>query len=153
MARGHGGGGHRLHVPGGVEHRDDLDRWAAYLDDLGIGHSHINDVTDPFAYATLTVRDPDCSAGASGRSDGPVSVHRPAAHDWAAGLTLDPDEMVVVETVQATNGPIIVEALRDAGIEAVAVEAFDAVTARHAVQMKVPRRQVREATEVLDRLR
>jgi hypothetical protein len=33
------------------------------------------------------------------------------------------------------------------------VKAFDAVTARHAVQMKVPRRQVREATEVLDRLR
>lgn len=48
---------------------------------------------------------------------------------------------------------MVTEALRDAGIEAVAVEAFDAVTARHAVQVTVPRRQVREATEVLDRLR
>jgi hypothetical protein len=66
---------------------------------------------------------------------------------------LDPDELVVLETVQAPNGPMMVEALRDAGIEAVAVEAFDAVTARHAVQMKVPRRQVQEATEVLDNLR
>lgn len=66
---------------------------------------------------------------------------------------LDPDEMVVLETVQAPNGPMTVEALRDAGIEAVAVEAFDAVTARHAVQLTVPRRQVRDATEVLDRLR
>lgn len=66
---------------------------------------------------------------------------------------LDPNELVVVETVQAPNGPMTVEALRDAGIEAVMVEAFDAVTARHAVQMKVPRRQVREATEVLDRQR
>jgi uncharacterized protein with von Willebrand factor type A (vWA) domain len=66
---------------------------------------------------------------------------------------LDPDELVVLETVPGHNGPMMVEALRDAGIEAVAVEAFDAVTARHAVQMKVPRRQVREATEVLDRLR
>jgi hypothetical protein len=66
---------------------------------------------------------------------------------------LDPNELVVLETVPALNGPMLVEALRDAGIEAVAVEAFDAVTARHAVQMTVPRRQVREATEVLDSLR
>jgi hypothetical protein len=66
---------------------------------------------------------------------------------------LDPNELVVLETVPAPNGPMLVEALRDAGIEAVAVEAFDAVTARHAVQMKVPRRQVSEATEVLDSLR
>lgn len=66
---------------------------------------------------------------------------------------LDPNELVVLETVQAPNGPMVTEALRDAGVEAVAVEAFDAVTARHAVQVKVPRRQVREATEVLDRLR
>jgi glyoxylase I family protein len=47
------------HLALSVEHREDLDRWAAYLDELRIGHSHVNDVTDPFAYATLVVRDPD----------------------------------------------------------------------------------------------
>jgi hypothetical protein len=65
----------------------------------------------------------------------------------------DPDELVVVETVPAVNGPMTVEKLRDAGIEAVSHEAFDAVTARHAVQVKVPRRQHQEATELLDSLR
>ena len=53
----------------------------------------------------------------------------------------------------AVNGPMTVESLRDAGIEAVSHEAFDAVTARHAVQVKVPRRQHQEATELLDSLR
>lgn len=66
---------------------------------------------------------------------------------------LDPDELVEVETVPAPNGLMTVETLVSAGIEALPVEAFDAVTARHTVQIKVPRRQLREATEVLDSLR
>jgi hypothetical protein len=65
----------------------------------------------------------------------------------------DPDELVVVETVSVANGPMTVEKLRDAGIEAVAHEGFDAVTARHAVQIKVPRRHHQQATELLDSLR
>jgi hypothetical protein len=66
---------------------------------------------------------------------------------------LDPDELVVIETVPAPNAPMTLEKLREAGIEGVAHEAFDAVTARHAVQIKVPRRQHQEATALLDSLR
>jgi hypothetical protein len=41
----------------------------------------------------------------------------------------DPDALVEVGTVFLHQGPLTVEALRDAGIEATMVEAFDAPTA------------------------
>jgi hypothetical protein len=66
---------------------------------------------------------------------------------------LDPNELVEVETVPAANGPMTVETLRSAGIDAIPFEAFDSVTAVHSAQIKVPRRQLGEAAKLLDRLR
>ena len=47
------------HLAFGVTHRDELDRWVSHFDALGLAHSGINDVTEPFPFATLIVRDPD----------------------------------------------------------------------------------------------
>jgi len=47
------------HLALGVAQRDDLVAWAEHLDALGVAHSRINDVNEPFPYATLIVRDPD----------------------------------------------------------------------------------------------
>lgn len=47
------------HLAVGVATRDDLDRWVEHLDALGVAHSDINDVTEPFPAATLCFRDPD----------------------------------------------------------------------------------------------
>ncbi len=60
----------------------------------------------------------------------------------------DPDELVEVGTVSLPEGPLTVESLRDAGIEAGMVEAFDAPTAQARARIMVPRRQVAAATEV-----
>lgn len=47
------------HLSLGVASRDDMDQWAAHLDALGIEHSTIADITEPFPAATLCFRDPD----------------------------------------------------------------------------------------------
>jgi catechol 2,3-dioxygenase-like lactoylglutathione lyase family enzyme len=47
------------HLGIGVATREDLDRWVAHLDALGVAHSPINDITEPFPAATLCFRDPD----------------------------------------------------------------------------------------------
>lgn len=65
----------------------------------------------------------------------------------------DPDELVEVETVPVANGPLALEALRGAGVEAVGLDSFNAATGHYAVQVKVPRHQLQDATEVLDDLR
>jgi hypothetical protein len=61
----------------------------------------------------------------------------------------DPDELVDVGTVVFAEGPLTVEALRDAGIEATMLEAFDAPTAVTRARIMVRRRQAAAATEVL----
>jgi catechol-2,3-dioxygenase len=47
------------HLAIGVTTREDLDRWVEHLDALGVEHSTINDITEPFPAATLCFRDPD----------------------------------------------------------------------------------------------
>lgn len=47
------------HLAMGVAAREELDHWLDYLDAIGVGHSAINEVSEPFSYATLIVRDPD----------------------------------------------------------------------------------------------
>lgn len=47
------------HVGFGVASRDELDRWAAKLDGLGIEHSGVRDLEGPAPFATLVFRDPD----------------------------------------------------------------------------------------------
>ncbi|MEU6816682.1 VOC family protein [Streptomyces sp. NPDC046860] len=47
------------HVSFQVSAREDLETWAAWLDELGIAHTGIRDETEPFAYSTLVFRDPD----------------------------------------------------------------------------------------------
>ena len=47
------------HVAIGVTERAELDSWVDHLDALGVAHSDVNDVTEPFPFATLIVRDPD----------------------------------------------------------------------------------------------
>ena len=47
------------HLAIGVAAREDLDRWVEHLDGLGVEHSKINDITEPFPAATLCFRDPD----------------------------------------------------------------------------------------------
>lgn len=47
------------HLAFGVDRRDTLDRWAAWLDTLSVPHDGVVDRTDPTGYATLEFRDPD----------------------------------------------------------------------------------------------
>lgn len=47
------------HLSIGVATREDLDQWVEHLDALGIEHSKIDDITEPFPAATLCFRDPD----------------------------------------------------------------------------------------------
>ena len=47
------------HVGLMVAQRSDLDDWAARLDQLGVGHSGVSDVSDPMPYSALVFRDPD----------------------------------------------------------------------------------------------
>lgn len=47
------------HLAIGVATREDLDRWVEHLDALGVEHSTINNMTEPFPAATLSFRDPD----------------------------------------------------------------------------------------------
>lgn len=47
------------HVGFNVASREDLDAWAAWLDELGVEHSGVRTGSEPFPYATLVFRDPD----------------------------------------------------------------------------------------------
>ncbi len=47
------------HIGFGVASRADLDAWVAKLDELGVEHSGIRDITEPVPFATLVFRDPD----------------------------------------------------------------------------------------------
>ena len=47
------------HLAIGVARREDLDGWVDHLDALGVEHSGINELTEPFPAATLCFRDPD----------------------------------------------------------------------------------------------
>jgi catechol 2,3-dioxygenase-like lactoylglutathione lyase family enzyme len=46
------------HVGFNVATREDLEAWAAWLDELGIEHSGIRDGDEPFAFATLVIPRP-----------------------------------------------------------------------------------------------
>jgi len=47
------------HVAIAVASRDELDRWVEHLDAIGVAHSGVTDVDEPFPFAALVVRDPD----------------------------------------------------------------------------------------------
>lgn len=47
------------HLAIGVAHHDDLDRWAAWLDESGVEHSGVIDATEPMPYSVIVFRDPD----------------------------------------------------------------------------------------------
>jgi glyoxylase I family protein len=47
------------HISFGVAERSALDEWVAWLDEQGVEHSGVNDVTEPVPYSTLVFRDPD----------------------------------------------------------------------------------------------
>lgn len=66
---------------------------------------------------------------------------------------VDGDEFVDLEVVPLHRGPITIGTLEEAGIEAQAVEEFNAATAQSATMIKVRRRQHAEATALLDGLR
>lgn len=72
---------------------------------------------------------------------------------WGEAPEPDPAELVEVETVPVADGPRIVTVLRSAGLDATGLDSFHAGTGLYAVQVKVPRHQLREATELLDTLR
>ena len=61
----------------------------------------------------------------------------------------DPDEPVEVGMVLLPEGPLTIEALRDAGIEATLIEAFDAPTATTRARIMVRRRDADAASAVL----
>ena len=42
-----------------VADRAALDRWVAKLDELGVAHSGVRDITTPVPFSTLVFRDPD----------------------------------------------------------------------------------------------
>ncbi|GAA1847861.1 VOC family protein [Pseudonocardia ailaonensis] len=47
------------HLAWGVSAREDLDAWAAWLDENGVEHSGVTDKTEPMPYSTVVFRDPD----------------------------------------------------------------------------------------------
>jgi glyoxylase I family protein len=47
------------HMAWGVESRQELERWARWLDELGVPHSGITDVTGQRSYSVIVFRDPD----------------------------------------------------------------------------------------------
>ena len=61
----------------------------------------------------------------------------------------DPDELVEVGMVLLAEGPLTIEALRDARIEATMIEAFDAPTATTRARIMVRRRDADAASAVL----
>lgn len=47
------------HMAFGVAQHDDLDTWTSWLDEQGVAHSGVIDVTDPMTFSTVVFRDPD----------------------------------------------------------------------------------------------
>lgn len=47
------------HIGFGVPDRESLDAWVAKLDELGVEHSGVRDLTEPIPFSTLVFRDPD----------------------------------------------------------------------------------------------
>ena len=47
------------HIGFRVADRAALDAWVAKLDELGVEHSGIRDITEPTPFSTLVFRDPD----------------------------------------------------------------------------------------------
>ncbi len=47
------------HIGFQVASRESLDAWVTKLDDLGVAHSGVRDITDPVPFSTLVFRDPD----------------------------------------------------------------------------------------------
>ena len=47
------------HVSFSVASRSDLEAWTAWLDELGVSHTGIRDLKEPFVYSTVVFRDPD----------------------------------------------------------------------------------------------
>jgi glyoxylase I family protein len=47
------------HMAWGVASRQELERWAQWLDTLGVAHSGITDITGPRSYSVIVFRDPD----------------------------------------------------------------------------------------------
>jgi glyoxylase I family protein len=47
------------HVSFLVPEREELEAWQAHFERLGVSHSPITDVTEPFPYSVLVFRDPD----------------------------------------------------------------------------------------------
>ena len=47
------------HMGFGVSSRESLDEWVKKLDDLGVEHSGIRDISEPAPFSTLVFRDPD----------------------------------------------------------------------------------------------
>lgn len=47
------------HVSFNAATRAELEAWVARLDQLGVGHSGIRELTEPFPFATVVFRDPD----------------------------------------------------------------------------------------------
>lgn len=47
------------HIAWAVPERTDLDRWAAWLDDLGVAHSGVIDKQGASTYSVVVFRDPD----------------------------------------------------------------------------------------------
>jgi glyoxylase I family protein len=47
------------HIAFGVASHADLEGWAAWLDEIGIENSGVNDAPSPIAYSTVVFRDPD----------------------------------------------------------------------------------------------
>jgi hypothetical protein len=63
---------------------------------------------------------------------------------------LDEDEFVDLEVVPLHLGPLTIEVLNEAGIEALSLEEYNAATAQSRTLIKVRRRQHADATAVLD---
>ena len=53
------GAGLSLLVDFRVGSRADLTPWLAWLDELGVEHTGIRDLAEPFVYSTVVFRDPD----------------------------------------------------------------------------------------------
>ena len=47
------------HASFNVASRTDLEAWTIWLDELGVPHTGIRDLTEPFVYSTVVFRDPD----------------------------------------------------------------------------------------------
>jgi catechol 2,3-dioxygenase-like lactoylglutathione lyase family enzyme len=47
------------HMGFGVPSRESLDEWVKKLDELGVEHSGIRDISEPAPFSTLVFRDPD----------------------------------------------------------------------------------------------